>query len=63
MISASSRIENMTRELGNLYLMSEDSIKQVEGRLAYALRHLGPQSVRGKDLAVEVYAVNPAAIQ
>lgn len=34
-----------------------------KGKEAYVLKDLGPQALRGKDSAVRVYAVNPAAIQ
>lgn len=56
-MNATSRIENLTRELGHPYLVSEDALKRMEGREAYELEDLGPQSLRGKDAAVRVYSV------
>lgn len=56
-MNATSRIENLTRELGHPFLVSEDALKRLEGREAYALEDLGPQALRGKDAAVRVYAV------
>lgn len=56
-MNATSRIENLTREIGHPYLVSEDALKRIEGRAAHVLEDLGPQSLRGKDEAVRVYAV------
>lgn len=56
-MNATSRIENLTRELGHPFLVSEDALNRMEGREAYKLEDLGPQTLRGKDAAVRVYAV------
>ncbi|MGQ0510532.1 MAG: adenylate/guanylate cyclase domain-containing protein [Betaproteobacteria bacterium] len=56
-MNATSRIENLTRELGHPFLVSEDALARMEGREAYALEDLGMQALRGKDSGVRVYAV------
>jgi len=56
-MNATSRIENLTRELGHPFLVSEDALGRMEGREAYVFEDLGPQALRGKDAAVRVYAV------
>lgn len=60
-MNTTSRIENATRELGRLFLVSEDALARVEGREAYVLEDLGPQTLRGRAAPVRVYAVEPAA--
>ena len=56
-MNATSRIENLTRALGHPFLVSEDALARLEGAEAYALTDLGPQSLRGKDAPLRVYAV------
>ncbi len=56
-MNATSRIENLTRELGHPYLVSQDALDRMEGTEAYRLEDLGPRALRGKDAAVRVYAV------
>lgn len=56
-MNATSRIENLTRELGHPYLVSENALKRMDGREAYGFEDLGPQALRGKDAAIRVYAV------
>jgi class 3 adenylate cyclase len=56
-MNATSRIENLTRTLGHPFLVSEDALARLGGAQGYALTDLGPQSLRGKDAPLRVYAV------
>ncbi len=56
-MNATSRIENLTRELGHSFLVSEDALARMEGVEGYALTDLGPQALRGKQGSVRVFAV------
>jgi len=55
-MNTTSRIENLTRTLGHPFLVSEDAIVRMQGADAYALRDLGPQSLRGREGQMRVYA-------
>jgi adenylate cyclase len=57
-MNTASRIENATRELGRLFLVSEDALRRLEGNERYAPQDLGLQQLRGKQMALRVYAVS-----
>jgi len=55
-MNTTSRLENLTRELGQPFLVSEDALVRLEGADAYALRDMGPQPLRGRQAPLRVYA-------
>jgi adenylate cyclase len=57
-MNATSRIENLTRTLGHPFLVSEDALARLAGTEAYALQDLGPQTLRGREAPLRVYAVS-----
>ena len=56
-MNTTSRVENLTRELGQPFLVSEDALVRLEGTDAYALKDMGPQPLRGRQASLRVYAV------
>ena len=56
-MNTTSRVENLTRELGQPFLVSEDALVRLEGTDAYALKDMGPQPLRGRQASLHVYAV------
>jgi adenylate cyclase len=56
-MNTTSRIENLTRELGQPFLVSEDALARLEGAHAYALRDMGTQPLRGRQAPLRVYGV------
>jgi class 3 adenylate cyclase len=42
--------------------VSEDALARLEGADAYALRDLGPQTLRGREAALRVYAAAPRGV-
>jgi adenylate cyclase len=61
-MNTTSRVENLTRTLGHPFLVSEDALARLEGADAYALRDLGPQTLRGREAALRVYAAAPRGV-
>lgn len=55
-MNATSRVENLTRELARPFLVSEDALARLEGADAYALEDMGPQPLRGRQAPLRVYA-------
>jgi adenylate cyclase len=60
-MNTTSRIENATRDLKRSFLVSEDAFKRIDGKEAYIFKDLGPQQLRGREVLVRVYSVEPAA--
>lgn len=61
-MNATSRIENLTRELGHPFLVSEDALRRMDGVEGYALTDLGSQALRGKQASVRVFAVGVRSV-
>jgi adenylate cyclase len=57
-MNATSRIENLTRELGRAFLVSEDALGRTDGAAAYQLEDLGLHQLRGREALVRVYAAS-----
>jgi len=58
-MNTTSRLENATRDLGRLFLVSEDAMNRLDGKEAYNSIDLGLQQLRGRAVPVRVYAVDP----
>jgi adenylate cyclase len=62
-MNTASRIENLTRELGRPFLVSEQALARMDGVGAYPLEDLGPRQLRGRGEPLRVYAVQrPASL-
>ena len=55
-MNTASRLEQATRNLDRRFLVSGDALSRLAGAERYALEPLGPQALRGRAAAVEVYA-------
>lgn len=56
-MNTTSRIENATRELGHPFLVSADAVDRMEGSERYALTDLGMRQLRGREAAIQLFAV------
>ncbi|MGH8766337.1 MAG: adenylate/guanylate cyclase domain-containing protein, partial [Burkholderiales bacterium] len=56
-MNTTSRIENLTRDLGRPFLVSEDALRCLDGAGGYRLEDMGPQQLRGRQAALRVHAV------
>ena len=54
-VNTASRIESLTKHYGVSVLLTEDSLKQLENRNSFRLRHLGIVQVKGKKDPVGIY--------
>lgn len=52
-VNIASRIEHLTKDLGVEIIISESTYEQVKDRIE--ARSLGPVTLRGKELPIEVY--------
>jgi adenylate cyclase len=60
-VNTASRIEGLTKELGEPLLVSAATVEKAREAGTY-LRELGPVSVRGKDLPFRVFAAAPVSL-
>ena len=56
-MNTASRIEQATRDLGRLFLVSADALARLADREGFAFEDLGAQPLRGRAAAMQVYAV------
>ena len=59
-MNTAARLEQATRGLGRQFLISAEALRRLGGTEGYAFESLGPQALRGREAAVEVYAVTAA---
>ena len=62
-LNTTSRLEGATRSLGRSFLVSEDALRRLDATADYAWEDLGSQQLRGKQVAMRVYAVTPLLAQ
>ncbi len=53
-----ARIEQATRDLGCLFLASEEAIHRLEGTIGHSIKNRGPLKFRGRQATVEVFEVS-----
>ena len=56
-MNVGARIEQATRDLKCLFLMSRDAMRRLEGTAGYRARNRGPLKLRGRQAAVEVFEI------
>ena len=56
-MNTTSRIEQATRDLDRQFLVSADALERLTDLEGYAREDLGPQRLRGRAAAMQVYAV------
>jgi adenylate cyclase len=56
-MNTTSRIEQATRDLGRAFLVSADALERLADLDGVALEDLGPQPLRGRTTALQIYAV------
>ena len=57
-MNTAARLEQATRDLDRRFLVSSDALSRLTATERYVLEPLGPQALRGRAAAVEVYAVD-----
>jgi len=57
-MNTTSRIENVTRDIGRPFLVSEDALQRLDGADAYQPEDLGLRQLRGREAPVRVYSVS-----
>lgn len=62
-MNATSRLEGATRGLGRPFLVSEDALRRLDDPAGFVLEDLGPQQLRGKQVAMRVFAVKSLPVK
>jgi adenylate cyclase len=57
-MNTTSRLENLTRELGKPFLVSAEALAHLDGTQAWKLEDLGDKQLRGRQAPLRAYAVS-----
>ncbi len=62
-MNTASRLENATRDFQRPFLASQDALRSLEGVERFRLEDLGPQKLRGREAALQVFAVSNTEVK